>query len=82
MKKLSNTLWHLSLAFGLGFGALGLTNLFHITGAGYMPVFVFAVLAYGWERWQGSANTLDSIVDWIAGMIGFVIGYVLMGWMF
>ena len=80
MKKLSNTLWHLSLAFGLGFGALGLTNLLNITGAGYMPVFVFAVGAYAWERWQGSANTLDSIVDWIAGMIGFVIGYVLMGW--
>lgn len=77
MKNLSNTLWHLSLAFGLGFGTLGLTTLLNITGAGYMPIFLFAVGAYGWERWQNSKNTLDSIVDWIAGMIGFVIGYHL-----
>ena len=80
--KLSNTFWHLSLSFGLGFAILGLRILLGIDGLGYMPIFMFAVLAYGWERWQGSANTLDSIVDWIAGMIGFVIGYVLMGWMF
>lgn len=78
--KLSNTMKHISIG-SLAGAILGMNiSLFGLFDIAVFSCIVFAFGTIAWEAAQHSSNKIDSIIDVIAGNIGFNLLFWLVMW--
>ena len=80
MKKLSNTMKHLSIGSLAGSLLSMAIAFFGIFDIAIFTCIVFFFGTIAWEAAQRSSSKLDSIVDVIAGNIGFNALFWLVMW--